>query len=205
MSNDWIKVVSKKNKKKVRFEDGIMAVSGESDGWETIRVEGLMDSGAIDTIGPKELLGSEGTKDTKMLGTKYYDAKGGTITNIGGMKIKGKSDDGIPISLKAQVGDSVRRLLIAINQVVAGGNMVVFGAKRDTLRKLAEAKTLEDHLVVSHKTMKKSEIKEKNGMYVYPITMRRKKRDPDAMDIGNVKDAENEILGMGQDEEDDLF
>ena len=37
------------------------------------------------------------------------------------------------------------------------------------------------------KTGVKSEIKNKRGMYVYPMTIRRKKKnDPNAMDIGSV-------------------
>ncbi len=137
--SDWMKVV--KHRKKVKVTDknrdsNLMAMEEE---WETVRVEGLVDSGAIDTIGPKDLLGAEGKRDDKMMGTKYYDVKGGVITNMGGVRIKGKSDDGVPIELPTQVGDKVRRLLIAINNIVAGGNMVVFGAKRETLRKLAES------------------------------------------------------------------
>ena len=44
-----------------------------------------------------------------MKGTKYYDVKGGVITNVGGVRIKGKSDDGVPIELPTQVGDKVRK------------------------------------------------------------------------------------------------
>ena len=38
--------------------------------------------------------------------------------------------------------------------------------------------------------MVKSEIKNKRGMYVYPMTIRRKKKkDPNAMDIGSIEGA----------------
>ena len=54
------------------------------------------------------------------------------------------------------------------------------------------------------KTGVKSEIKKKNGMYVYPMTIRRKKKDPNAMDIGAIGQLEHKNQFEEIKEEEDM-
>jgi len=53
-------------------------------------------------------------------------------------------------------------------------------------RKLANMNKIEENLVMDIKTGAKSEIKKKNGMFVYHMRIKRKKKDPNAMDISAV-------------------
>ena len=51
---------------------------------------------------------------------------------------------------------------------------------------------IEENVIVDHKTGMKSIIRDNDGMYVYPMTITRKKKR-DAMDIGIVEEEKTEI------------
>ena len=46
---------------------------------------------------------------------------------------------------------------------------------------------VEENMIVNHKTGVRSTIKDEYGMYVYPMTIRRKKKNQDAMDLGTLE------------------
>ena len=76
-------------------------------------------------------------------------------------------------------------MLVSVMNTVRVGSMVVFRASRNAMRALANAEKLEDSMIVNVKTGRQSKIHEKNGAYIYPITMKRgkKKVDPNAMEV----------------------
>jgi len=165
----------------------------EESEYEKVRVEGLMDSGAFDTIGPKGLMGGNEIRQTaaSKRAAKYHSVDGGEITNIGEGDLMGVSEEGVPIELTAQIGDKVKRLLIAIRRIVEEGNMVIFGANMEGIKKLASLERIEKHLIVS-KSGIRSEIKEKGGMYVYPMIITRKKNNAEDAHMASAEAEEEE-------------
>ncbi len=73
-----------------------------SPGWERLRIR--VDSGAIDTVGPKEITGAFKMWETEMSkrGIGYVAANGSGIKNYGEKKIVGYTDDGEGLSMKVQ-------------------------------------------------------------------------------------------------------
>jgi len=122
------------------------------------------------------------TKASKA-GFNWYDVKGGEVKKLGEGNIKGASEDGIPIVFTAQVGEGVKRMRLAVKRACESGNMIIFGANMKAIRDLAKLDNIEDSVIIGTKTGVRSEIEEKNGTYVYPMTITRKKRGND-MDIG---------------------
>jgi hypothetical protein len=81
--------------------------------------------------------------------------------------------DGTPIEFTTQVGDKITKMLLAVRRMTESGNMVIFGANLKSIRKLAALDKIEPNLIVG-KNGKKSEIVDKDGMYTYPIKIKRK-------------------------------
>ena len=75
----------------------------------------------------------------------------------------------------------------------------------NAIRELAKLSKIEENVIVDKRTGVKREIKDKRGMYVYPMTIRRKKKkNPDAMDIGVVGRFEDKTKFTGlKDDEDE--
>ena len=66
--------------------------------------------------------------------------------------------------------------------------MVILGANMKAIRELAKQSTIEENLTMDIKSGVKNEMKNKRGMYVYPMTIRRKKKkDGNAMEIGSAE------------------
>ena len=86
--------------------------------------------------------------------------------------------------LTTQVGDKLVNMLISVRRMVESGNMVVFGANHQAIRKLAACAKIEKNMIVS-RSGKRTEIKDENGMYTYK--MRIQKKGKNDMDIGAVK------------------
>jgi len=154
---------------------------------ETVKVDAVMDSGAFDIVIPKEMMGGNEIRETRAskAGCNWYDVQGGVVRNLGEGEIKGVSEDGIPIEFTAQVGEGVKKMLLSVKRACKSGNMIIFGADMKAIRDLAKLDKIEDNVIIGTKSGVRSEIKEKNGMYVYPMTITRKKRGND-MDIGIV-------------------
>ncbi len=160
------------------------------DGYERVRIEGVMDSGAYDTIGYKGLFGGDEIRQTEASkkGMNYYAVNGGEVKNMGEADLKGVSDDGVPIAFTAQVGDKIKKLLISIRRAASSGNMVIFGADLKAIRDLAKLDKIESNLIVGVKSRVRSEIQDKHGMYVYPMTITRKRKNKeDSMDVGMIE------------------
>ena len=82
-----------------------------------------------------------------------------------------------------------------MGKVYKAGNMVVFGADRKALRELAESPNLDEHVVYNKKSGIKSKIHEKDGLFVYPIWIKRPK-DKDGKLKSNVHTMEKDGEGF---------
>ena len=169
----------------------ILAVGNMNES-EWTEIEAIVDSGAIDTIAPKEMV--QGLKirqnEISKRQGKYAAADGGVIQNLGECDMEGISEDGTKMKLITQVGDKLVNMLISVRRMVESGNMVIFGANQQAIRKLAACDKLEKNTIVG-KNGRKTEIQDENGMYVYKMKIKRKK-GPNDMDIGNVKTVTDE-------------
>ena len=98
-------------------------------GWERIAVQ--IDSGAVDTVGPKEIAGAFDMKETVMSkkGIGFVAANGSSIKNYGEKRIAGYTDDGEGVSLKIQCAD-VRSVLGSVHKMHLGGNVVALDGDR---------------------------------------------------------------------------
>ena len=175
---------------------------------EEIEVDGVMDSGAYDTICSDELMGGNEIRDTvaSKNGINYYGPNGNPIKNKGEGDLEGIAGDGIPVQFTAQIGESIKKLLISVRRAVKSGNMVIFGADLKAIRELAKLDLIEDNLIVGTQTGIRSKIHDKNGMYVYPMTITRKKKkaDPNAMDVGMLQGNQYAMIASKDGAEDDL-
>ena len=85
------------------------------------------------------------------------------------------SDDGIPVALVSQVGDKVKKLVIAVRNAVKSASMIM-GANAEAIKNLARESKIDENMIVNKKTGERSTILDENGMYAYQMTITRKKR-----------------------------
>ena len=118
-----------------------MAMVGDkSDEMEIVKVNAIMDSGAYDIVMPQHMVGGNEIRDTKRSkeGYVWHDVKGNSVRNIGESDVTGMSADGIPVAFTAQVRDETKRLVMSVRKAAQSGNMVIFGANIDAIKKLAQ-------------------------------------------------------------------
>lgn len=184
------KVKTRKKFKNTKIKPELMALRSTENEMETVKVDAVMDSGAFDIVIPKEMMGGNEIRQTKAskAGYNLYDVQGGEVKNLGEGDLKGVSEDGIAIEFTAQVGEGIKKMLLSVKRACKSGNMVIFGANMKAIRDLAKMDSIEDNVIVGTKSGIKSEIKEKNEMYVYPMTITRKKKNRNDMEIGMLKE-----------------
>ena len=126
----------------------------EVQGWEKIRVQ--VDSGAIDTVGPKEVGRQFVTKETRASkqGIGYEAANGTKIRNYGEKVVEGWTDEGAPVSMAIQVAD-VKKTLGSVYRMNQAGNQVVLDGGFSYM--------------IHKKTGKRTPILEEHGQYVFYI------------------------------------
>ncbi len=152
-------------------EKAIMAVD-TSDEFEYIRVEGMIDSGALDTIRPMELVGGNEVRETETSkSNECYSACNGTkVENKGCTTIEGESDEGIKIKFVSQIGGGMRKMLISVRKAVESRNMIIFGANAKAIKRLAKLNEIEDKEKVEVRSGTRGMFKsDARGNYVYPI------------------------------------
>ena len=116
-------------------------VNEVTPGWERDRVQ--IDSGAIDTVAPKDVARAFEMKETMMSkrGIGFVAANGSSIKNYGEKKIVGYTDDGESVSMRGQCAD-VKKVLCSVHKMNLGGNVVVLdGAKSYMQHKESGQKT----------------------------------------------------------------
>jgi len=143
--------VENKRDKKTRIREaaykkngipGEVFTVGNADEFEWMEIDAILDSGAVDTIAPKEMIKGNKIRQTDISkrNGKYSSADGGIIQNIGECDIEGVAHDGTEVKLVTQVGDKLTNMLIAVRRVVESGNMVVFGANMKAIRNWQNAR-----------------------------------------------------------------
>ena len=148
-AEEWIKVKGKKGTL------GMLAAVDRKAGnkakkWEKIKA--TIDSGAVDTVGPRNAAQSVPVKEGKgsREGVVYRAANGTIIRNEGEKKIKGRTKEGKPISMVMQVAD-VKKVLVSVGKITGANNKVVFDD---------EGSYIEDKA-----TGEKTVIRKENGVY----------------------------------------
>ena len=115
-----------------------------------------IDSGAVDSVGPKTMAADIGIKDTpaSRAELKYRAANGMSIDNFGEKTIQGVTKQGNKVGMTFEVAN-VTKPLGAVRAMLAAGNKVVF----ETGNSYIHDKT---------RTIK-TPIEERNGAYVFDI------------------------------------
>ena len=123
-------------------------------GWERIRVQ--VDSGAIDTVAPKNVAAAFDIKETEASrrGMGFVAANGTKIKNYGEKQVVGYTDGGEGVSLRVQCAD-VKKTLGSVHRMNQGGNVVVLDGDRSYM--------------VNKRTHQKTRIKCEDGQYVIYI------------------------------------
>jgi len=132
----------------------INEIASDNGRWEKITV--AIDSGAVDSVGPKTMATDVGIRDTpaSRAGLKYRAANGTSIDNYGEKTIQGVTKQGRKVGMTFQIAD-VTKPLGAVRAMLAAGNKVVF----ETGNSYIEDKT---------RTIR-TPIEERNGGYVFDI------------------------------------
>ena len=85
-------------------------------GWKRVRIQ--VDSGAIDTVGPKDIAGAFKMKETEMSrkGIGFVAANGSEIKNYREKLIVGYADDGGAVSMKVHCADA-KKVLCSVHKM----------------------------------------------------------------------------------------
>ena len=105
-----------------------------------------IDSGAIDTVGPKDIAGAFKMRETEMSkrGRGYVAANGSGIKNYGEKKIAGYTDDGEGVSMRVQCAD-VKKVLCSVHKKHLRGNVVALDGRRSYMQNKESGQNLEIH------------------------------------------------------------
>ena len=114
----------------------------EDHGWQQIEV--VLDSGAADSVCPKDMCPQFGVEDSEAskAGVYYTSANGGKLYNLGQTHVPICLDNGARTLATFQVAD-VSRPLMSVSKVCEMGNRVVFGANGGFIVNLSTGSTTE--------------------------------------------------------------
>ena len=70
----------------------------------------------------------------------------------------------------------LKKMLLAASKAVEAGNMIVFGADLDAIKKLAKEKRLDQHIIMHKATGRQTKMVYKDGLYKLPLWIRRRIR-----------------------------
>ena len=76
--------------------------------------------------------------------------------------------------MTAQQGDTIKKMLIAVSRSADSGNAVMFNVDKDLIQKLAREETIHPDMIVDKKSMNKSKMQRKGGLYVLPMWIKKK-------------------------------
>ena len=100
----------------------IMAV--EEGRWE--KLELTVDSGAMETVAPKQCAGNVRMRETPATGRQFYStANGASIPNYGEKRLQWRTEDKSQGGITVQITD-VMKPLASVGQICEAGNRVVF-------------------------------------------------------------------------------
>ena len=108
------------------------------------------------------------------------------------------------VKFVSQIGQGMKKLLISVRKAVESWNIIIFGANVSALKQLAKLEKIEDNVIVGVKTGTRGVIKsDSRGNYVYPITIKRKKKKSDDMDVGFA--GANSFSAIAEEPEENVF
>ena len=156
-----------------------MSVDSKGDEWELIRIN--VDSGAIDTVGPKSIAKAFRTRETPASrnGLSYRAANGTPIANEGEKHIVGLTDKWTPINFTMQIAD-VSKPLGSVYQFTEANNMVVFDKGNS--------------YVIDKASGVKTPISEENGVFYLNVWVPRNSKKEGM--FGAVRDSEQGFVGQ---------
>ena len=168
-------------------EKNILAVS-KYPGWERIRVQ--VDSGAIDTVAPKEVASAFRVRETEASrrGLGFVAANGTKIKNYGEKQMVGYTDDGEGVSLKMQCTD-IKKTLGSVHRMNQGGNVVALGGDQSYM--------------VNKKTHQKTRIKYEDGQCVFYIWAPGRSKEVPAAERSVLRENRYSILAAEGDSDDE--
>ena len=139
-----------------------MAVDHSGDEWELIKIN--VDSGAIDTVGPKSIAQAFRARETPASrnGLLYRAANWTPIRNEGEKHIIGLTDDRTPINFVMKIAE-VSKPLGSVYQFTEAGNMVVFDKGHS--------------YIVDKRTGKKTKLIEENGVFYLHVWVPKNRRN----------------------------
>ena len=178
-----------------KFINEVEDEKADHKGWERIRVQ--IDSGAVDTVGPKSAGRAFPINPTKAskAGKHYIAANGSIIKNHGERVIKGETENCIKVSMPMQVAD-VKRVLMSTHKMNETGLKVVLDGANS--------------FFVEKRSGKSTPIKYEQGKYHFDIwapaikttkassTIRKSEDDMDTSEVDKNKGRKNNqfwILG----------
>ena len=85
-------------------------------------------------------------------GFNYTSATGHAIKNMGEGDVHARSDEGIPIDMTTQVGDSLTNLLISVGRTGEAGNMTIFNCDLKAIRQIARQQSIEENFMYNKKS-----------------------------------------------------
>ena len=111
----------------------------KSNGKERIRVQ--IDSGAVDTVGPREVGRAFQIRETRASkeGRNYVAANGSKIKNYGERLVKGTTSEGIKVTMPIQIAD-VKRVLMSVHKMNQAGLKVILDGKNSYFQERASGK-----------------------------------------------------------------
>ena len=171
--------------------------------YEWVREEAVMDSGTVETICGPDHVDSEDIKETPLSKAKrgYWAANGTKIVNIGQAEPQMRTDRGEGMNMKPQVRTNVKGILVSISRAADAGNMTVFGADVKSLREAADqierSGKVSPNFVCTKKTGKISDMVRKDGLYKYPVWIRRRVRETNGSPDGEWKTPQNGKIKWG--------
>ena len=71
--------------------------------------------------------------------------------------------------MKAQVGGKVSNLLVSVSNACDAGNLVIFGADQEAIRKVSMMSKIPENSIINKKTMTISQMRKDKGLYKYRI------------------------------------
>ncbi len=102
-------------------------------GWERVRIQ--VDSGAIDTVGPRDIAEAFKMRETEMSrrGIGFVAANGSSVKSYGEKKIVGYTDNGEAVSMRGQRAD-VKKVFCSVHKMNMGGHVVVLDSARSYMQ-----------------------------------------------------------------------
>ena len=177
----------------------ICNLNQDREGFEKIRIQ--VDSGAVDTVGPKSVGRAFEIKKTaaSKSGRHYVAANGSAIKNYGERLIKGETENGLRVSMPLQIAD-VRKVLMSTHRMNETGLKVVLDGN--------------ESFFIEKKSGKITPIKYEGGKYFFDIwtpsvknkKIKERREDSDEMDCNQAAKARGistrnrfEVLGTEND------